>query len=258
MKRTLTLIFTLFVSIAAMAQAEFYNFAVGIQGGMTTAFTGFNYKNGVYPEASKSLTINKSKAYGATVDYYFTPFINAGLEYNIVQLKDGPDKHKRQFVSDFSTIEIRGSVALGQLVDYKYNDLLYVMRGLNFGLGYGVLSGSNDVEDFKPELVVVENGETVNKNPFKSRQHKGDIGKKDFKNVSMFPITIGYNYIIYNQYDEQQILLGLNWKTVFTNSDDIDGFNDDPTIFANKAKDMYSVFGISVKYMFGTRSLFYK
>lgn len=246
-----------------MAQAEFYNFAIGVQGGMTTAFTGFNYKNGVYSEASKSLTINKSKAYGATVDYYFTPFINAGLEYNIVQLKDGPDKHKRQFVSDFSTIEIRGSVALGQLVDYKYNDLLYVMRGLNFGLGYGVLSGSNNVKDFDPILdkrndQTLPEEDRVNQNPLGARQHKGDIGKKDFKNVSMFPITIGYNYIIYNQYDEQQILLGLNWKTVFTNSDDIDGFNDDPTKFANKAKDMYSVVGISVKYMFGTKSLFYK
>ncbi|ADY53461.1 hypothetical protein Pedsa_2922 [Pseudopedobacter saltans DSM 12145] len=251
MKRTLTLFVTFVISLTgAFAQSQFYNIAIGVNAGMTTAFTGMNYDKGLeaFKGNKKDLMINKAPSFGVSLDYYFTPFLNAGIEYNINQLKDGPDKHNRQFTSNFSTIELRAGAALGQFVDYTYNDILYLLRGLNMSLGYGVLSGTNSVEDYNPSLGV---------NPAGYRQHAGDIGKSKFNNVSMFPITIGYNHVIYNQYDEQKILLGVNFKTVFTTSDDIDGFNDDPKIFNNKAKDLYNVFGISIKYMFGPRSLYY-
>lgn len=265
MKRTLTLIVTFFIGAAnVLAQSQFYNIAIGVNAGLTTAFTGLNYDEGLaaFNSNKKSLMINKAPSFGVSLDYYFTPFLNAGVEYNINQLKDGPDKHNRQFTSDFSTIELRAGVALGQFVDYRYNDILYLLRGLNLSIGYGILSGSNKVLPYRPELDFrkrqdLPEEERVNKNPTGARQHAEDIGKAKFNNVSIFPITIGYNHVFYNQYDEQKVLLGVNLKTVFTSSDDIDGFNDDPKVYNNKANDMYSVFGISLKYMFGPRSLYY-
>jgi len=272
LKRTLTLIVTFFIGAAnVLAQSQFYNIAIGVNAGLTTAFTGLNYDEGLaaFNSNKKSLMINKAPSFGVSLDYYFTPFLNAGVEYNINQLKDGPDKHNRQFTSDFSTIELRAGVALGQFVDYRYNDILYLLRGLNLSIGYGILSGKNKVKPFIPNITVDKGGidktndlnipESERKiyNPAGYRQHAGDIGKEKLENVSVVPITIGYNHVFYNQYDEQKVLLGVNLKTVFTSSDDIDGFNDDPKVYNNKAKDMYSVFGISLKYMFGTRSLYY-
>ena len=247
MKRTLTLIVTFFIGAAnVLAQSQFYNIAIGVNAGITTAFTDLNYKSGEFKENKKSLMTDRAMSFGGSLDYYFTPFLNAGVEYNINQLKGGPDSHNRQFVADFSSIEIRGGAALGQFVDYTYNDILYMLRGLNLSLGYGIINGKNNVHNFNNP-----DGKTP------SRQHANDIGKSEFKNVSMVPITIGYNFVFYNQYDEQKILLGINYKTVFTSSDDINGFNDNPKIFKNKAKDHYSVFGVSLKYMFGPRSLYY-
>lgn len=271
MKITLTLIVTFFIAIAnVFGQSQFYNIAVGVNAGMSTAFTGLNYKSGLAPfeKNEKSLMINKSSSFGGSLDYYFTPFLNAGIEYNMTSLKDGPDKHNRQFTSSLTSIELRAGVSLGQFVDYTYNDILYALRGLNISIGYGMISGSNTVKDYieniDAALGIDERGnvdipESQRKiyNPAGYRQHAGDLGKSKFSNVSMVPFTIGYNFIVYNQYEEQKMLVGINLKTVITGSDDLDGFNDDPKIFNNKAKDLYSVFGVSLKYMFGPRSLYY-
>jgi len=208
---------------------------LGVNAGLTMPFTDLNYKEGL-PDVNNKRKLLMAPTFGGSLDYYFTPFLNAGVEYNMVSLKEGPDMHDREYTSDFSSIEIRAGVSLGQFVDYQYNDILYALRGLNLSLGYGIISGKNTAE----------------------KKHAADIGKDKFENVSALPITIGYNFVFYNQYDEQKVLLGLNLKTVFTNSDDINGYNDDPNQgFKNKAKDFYSTFGISLKYMFGPRSLYY-
>lgn len=237
------------ITSQSFSQANFSRIGIGLQGGLSTAYTGLSYDNSLgapFPNASKGIGTNKSQALGGSLDYYFTPFISAGVEYNSVSLKDGPDQHRRQFVSTFSSIEVRGNVAAGQFIDFSYSPVLYNLRNLNASLGFGVISGKNNVQNF-----------TVAGAPF-SRQHPNDQGKSEFKNVLALPATIGYNLNIYNGYDEVAFVLGLNYKMVFTFSDDIDGYNDDPTVFANNSKDAYTTLSFSVKYLFGPKGLFYK
>jgi hypothetical protein len=248
LKKTFTTITILLGSLTGFSQTNFYKLGIGFNAGVSTAYTGLSYTGDEAasdPDATKDLSINKSKAFGGSIDYYFTPFINAGIEYNMVQLKDGPDQYERQFVSDFSAIEFRANVSAGQFFDFSYSPLLYSLRTLNVGLGFGVVSGKNNVEDWDSGLKP-------------SRQHGNDIGKKEFSNVFTIPASIGYNFNFYNAYDEAFLQLGLNYKVVFTTSDDIDGFNDDPTIFSNKAKDIYTTLGVSLKYMFGPRRVSFR
>lgn len=249
MKNTFTTLVLVLLTLSAFSQANFYKLGIGVNAGLTTAYTGFSYGESPIIEdfsPNKTLSINKSKAFGGSLDYYFTPFISAGAEYNMVQLKDGVDKHNRQFVSDFSSIEIRGNVSAGQFFDFSYNPLLYNLRTLNVGLGIGVINGKNNVKDWdSPESP--------------RRQHKNDIGKSKFENVLAIPASVGYNFNFYNGYDEVFMQLGFNYKVVFTFSDDIDGYNDNPVLFpANKSNDVYTTLGASLKFMFGPRGLYFR
>lgn len=253
------IIFTLLLltALKAYPQANFNRIGLGFTGGLTTAYTGLTYGESPIPglagfNPTKGLTLNKSKTFGASLDYYFTPFITGGIEYNMVQLKDGTDKHNRAFISDFSSIEIRGNVAAGQFIDFSYSPFLYAIRNVNASIGLGFISGKNNVSDYNPTLSVDD------PTSFPRRMHANDIGKSEFSGVLSVPLTIGYNINLYNAYQEVKFVVGFNYKTVFTMSDDIDGFNDDPATFQNTSKDVYTTFNVSLKYLFGPTSLYFK
>lgn len=256
MKRLiLALIF--FTSVKAYSQANFSRIGIGATAGVTAAYTGLTFGLSDLPglagfNAKKGITTNKSKVFGGSLDYYFTPFITGGIEYNIVQLKDGPDKHNRAFVSDFSSIEVRGNVAVGQFIDYSYSPFLYAIRNINAGLGIGFISGKNNVKPFDALKSITDT------DPYPRRMHINDRGMSKFSSVVSLPISIGYNLNIYDAYQEVRFVIGANYKMVFTSSDDLDGFADDPTIFDNNANDVYTTYGISVKYLFGPKGLFFK
>lgn len=238
----------LFGALKAYSQANFSRIAVGLSGGYTSNFTDFSYgAGGPIPgfEPNKTIFINKSHIFGGSLDYYFTPFINGGVEYNQVELKDGTDKHNRAFVSKFSSLEFRGSVAVGQFIDYSYSPFLYAVRNVNAGLGIGFINGSNNVGDF-------------GSGTFPSRQHPDDLGKSTFSGVLCFPVTVGYNVNVYDAYQETRLVIGFNYKMNFTLSDNIDGYADDPRIFSNKSNDVYTTLGVSVKYLFGPKGLYFK
>ncbi|HEX7366836.1 MAG TPA: hypothetical protein VF273_07065 [Pelobium sp.] len=259
--KKLIFILLLFVSVHAFSQSEFNRLGFGLNVGGTTAYTGLTFGLSELPgltgfNAKKTLTSNKSKVLGGSLDYYFTPFIYGGVGYNMVQLKDGPDKHNRAFISDFTSIEIRGNVSAGQFIDYSYSPFLYAIRNANVGLGIGFISGKNNVADFPPGTdASTPTSPTV---PFPRRTHAGDLGKSKFSGVIALPISIGYNLNIYNAYQEVKFVVGFQYKMVFTTSDDLDGFADDPNIFQNNAKDAYTTMGVSLKYIFGPKSLYFK
>lgn len=247
MKKIIFILF-LFCSLKGFSQANFSRIGIGFNGGLSTAYTGLSY--GLSPiipgfNPIKGLATNKSQSFGGSLEYYFTPFINAGLEYNSVSLKDGTDKHNRAFISNFSSIELRGNVALGQFVDFSYSPVLYNLRNLNASLGVGFISGTNNVADFGSST-------------FPSRQHPNDFGKSEYSGVLAIPAAIGYFVNIYNVYQEPKFVIGANYKMNFTFSDDIDGYNDDPAIFENSSKDVFTTVSFSVKYLFGPRGLYYK
>lgn len=247
MKKTLLFIFLL-SSLKGFSQANFNRIGIGFNGGLSTAYTGLSY--GLSPiipgfNPVKGLATNKSRSFGGSLDYYFTPFINAVIEYNSVSLKDGTDKHNRAFISNLSSIEVRGNVALGQFIDFSYSPVLYNLRNLNASLGVGFISGTNNVADFGTGT-------------FPSRQHDDDLGKSKYSGVLSLPATIGYFVNFYNVYQEPRVVLGVNYKMNFTFSDDLDGYNDNPAVFENNSKDVYTTVSVSLKYLFGPRGMYYK
>ncbi|MFC5284086.1 hypothetical protein [Pedobacter alpinus] len=248
----------LFTSVKVYSQANFSRIGVGINGVITAAYTGLTFGISDLPglagfNAKKGITTNKSKVIGGSLDYYFTPFIIGGIEYNQVQLKDGPDKHNRAFISDFSSIEIRGNVAVGQFIDFSYSPFLYAIRNVNAGFGIGFISGKNNVLPYDATKLVSD------PDPYPRRMHANDLGKSEFSSVISLPLSVGYNLNLYNAYQEVKFVIGFNYKMVFTSSDDLDGFADDASVgFQNNAKDVYTSYGISLKYLFGPTGLYFK
>jgi hypothetical protein len=258
LKKIFTVLLTL-ISLQAFSQGNFSKLGFGVHGGATIPFTGFTYDNA--PNApttsTKTFDINKSTGFGASLDYFLTPYASFGLEYNSIQLKDGPDQHNRAFISKFSSIEVNGTLAAGQIIDASYHSIINEFKNLNISLGAGIISGTNNVNDYDPNLDQTNNGGTNNQLPF-SRQHGGDIGKSEFKNILAIPVGIGYYRNIYNTYDEAMVQIGLKYKTVFTLTDDLDGFNDDPTRFKNNSNDVYSTLSLSIKFIFGPKGIYYR
>jgi len=246
--KKLILIIFLFGTLKGFCQFNFNRIGIGINGGLTASYTDFSY--GLSPiipgfNPTKGLTTNKSQVFGGSLEYYFTPFINAGVEYNSVSLKDGTDKHNRAFISKLSSIEFRGSVALGQFINFFYSPVFYNLRNLNTSLGLGFISGTNNVADF-------------GSGAFPSRQHANDFGKSKFNGVLFLPASIGYFVNFYNVYEEPKVVLGVNYKMNFTFSDDIDGYSDNPAMFQNNSNDVYNTISFSLKYRFGPKGFYYR
>lgn len=246
--KKLIIFLLLFWTLKGFSQANFSRFSFGFNGGLTASFSDFSY--GLSPiipgfNPVKTFAINKSQTFGGSFEYNFTPFINAGIEFNSVSLKGGTDRHNRAFISSFSSIELKGGVALGQFIDFSYSPVLYNLRNVNASLGVGFISGTNNVADF-------------GSGTFPSRQHANDLGQSKFSGVLSIPATIGYFINFYNVYQEPKFVLGVNYKMNFTFSDDIDGFNDDPASFENNSNDVYTTIGFSIKYLFGPKGLYYK
>ncbi|MEO6728490.1 MAG: hypothetical protein ABIM99_01060, partial [Candidatus Dojkabacteria bacterium] len=89
-----------------------------------------------------------------------------------------------------------------------------------------------------------------------SRQFDNDIGKSEFKGVLTLPISVGYFINIYDAYDEPKIVLGVDLKTVYAFSRDIDGYSNDPAIFKTNLGDIYNQANFSIKVLFGPKGLY--
>lgn len=112
-------------------------------------------------------------------------------------------------------------------------------------MGLGFISGTNNVADF-------------GSGSFPSRQHANDFGKSKYNGVLSLPLSIGYFVNFYNVYQEPKVVLGINYKMNFTFTDDLDGYSDDPNIFENNSKDVYTTLNLSLKYLFGPKGLYYR
>jgi hypothetical protein len=251
MKLRIQLIFVLtFLSYQSFSQSNFRRWSVGVTGGMTVDNMDFRYDNPAgsdYPNATKTFGINKGSIFGVSADYNITPYIATGLYINRDYLKNGRDAYGRMYKANLSSFELKGTVVVGQFYKYDVDNWLLLLKNFYGGIGLGYVTGSNNVGNF-PGVKGV---------PY-TRQHKDDLGKSTFQAFTM-PIEIGYNVDFYDDYDEIRHVLSINYRTNFTTTDNVNGYNDNlNTGLQNLYKDTYSSLNISYKYCFGAFGTYYK
>jgi len=204
------------------AQYNFYRFSVGVGGGVTKCFGDIE----TYQRFSPSSNF--------TLDYFFTPFVSAGLEIQKGTISAGDsirDTHKRFFKNSYTSITAGGKIQLGQIVNTDFSNFLYAVRGLYVGTGVGIIK-NNQVEIM--------------------RHRPGDDKSMEI----VIPANIGFNFNFNDRWGYIRFIASLNHQFNVTLGEGLDGYNDPPKDFKNRNPDMYGYTTIGIKYLFGLEGLY--
>lgn len=171
-------------------------------------------------------------------DFYFTPFITAGLEAQMGIIKGGDkvnDPHLREFTNAYKAFILNGKVRAGEFTDFYYSDFLNYTKGFYIGTGLGIIQNNmNEVVRYKGSY----------KFP----------GEDKSTNI-VLPINVGIDFYFPNGWGDIRYVLNINYQTNFAFGEGLDGYNDPPAKFQNNAPDMYNFFSVGFKYTFGYKGL---
>lgn len=212
----LTLLISCSIIRYADAQQAHRKFSIGIGGGLADSYTDRSRSEGGY------------LAQG-TLDYFFTPYLNAGLElqggtiagYN----ENVQSGQKLGFDSEFVTLQIRGKVHAGEfaarqrrykLIHDSFLERLY--KGLYLGAGGGVIA-------------------------IRSRPNS----EASYHNKEVYlPVMAGIDFYLGN---DSRLMVNTNYQLNFVLGDKIDG-----VVNPGSKNDMFSSLTIGFAYRFGKLS----
>jgi hypothetical protein len=189
---------------------------------LAKAQLGFNYDqydvgfgfslNSVYGDAETS---PMRPAVHFNLTFNATPYINYVWEAQIGQMAGGDsltDKSGRQFASSFVSYQFRGQLQLGELIDYQRGGLANVVKNLYVSGGIGM---------------VYDDITTINRY---SSKVPGFYTGGDNSAAELFvPVRIGYEFKMYNSYNEPNIKIDIGYEYNHVFGDELDGFKTGTT-----------------------------
>jgi hypothetical protein len=209
-----------FTSLISKAQLG-YNYAqfdVGVAGAV----------NQVYGDAQ---SITKTASLNFSLNYNQTPYLNYILEAGGGKLEGGKlsDPTSRQFSNSFSSFLFRIQVQAGELMDYSDSPFKNGLKNLYISSGIGY---------------VVNNLKT---NRYSLKIPDYYTPGEDHSNEIFIPARIGYEFKLYNKFDEPSVKIDLAYQYNFVMGDELDGFK------AGKANDQFSQICLGVKFAIGSK-----
>ncbi len=226
----------LFVVQNADAQSNYFKWSAGLSAG---------------PNFSRTDVVNGGwgHTFAGTLDFHFTPFVTLGLEAQkgIVQGGDiRTDPFNRQFVNEYSGININFKMMLGEFINYNGSNFWNNLKGLYVGTGVGLIRNNiTDIVRYKPSWAVVDPG-------------YGPYPGQDKSYNVWLPFSLGFNYFLHDSYGYVRYAVNINAQSNFTFGEGLDGYNDPPKTFKNFAPDTYNVYSLGVKYFFGNIKVYRK
>jgi hypothetical protein len=184
--------------------------------------------NTAYTDAQ---TIKSTRSARLTFTYNATPFVNYVVEVQTGNLQGGDaltTTTGRQFTNAYNAVLLRGQLQAGEILDYSGGGLTNAFKNLYVSSGIGVMF--NDIREINRYSILTPGFFTDGED--KSKQ-------------LMVPFRLGYEFKIFNKYDEPHIKIDLGYQYNFILGDSLDGFT------AGKQKDSYAQFGIGIKYALG-------
>ncbi|HEY1024754.1 MAG TPA: hypothetical protein VGE26_06280 [Sphingobacteriaceae bacterium] len=229
MKRVLLTVAASVLILSAFGQYKnFSRISIGAGVGMTQSYTDVKQ-----PGMAQSVRIN--------ADYYFTPFLTAGMEGQFGKLHGGDvltDPHKREFTNSYMAVTANGKVHLGQFINYSLSPILSNIKGLYIGTGLGIINNSmSDIVRTAPGSDYVFPGMDKSMN-------------------IVLPFNAGLEYGLDDYWGKTRFLVTAGFQFNFTFGEGIDGYNDPPAKFKNTMPDVYTFTTIGIKYCLGPEGLF--
>ncbi|MEJ5994851.1 outer membrane beta-barrel protein [Pedobacter sp. Du54] len=214
-------IFLLFVfCMPCAAQYNFYKFSVGAGAGITYPF-------------SDTRNANYSFANQLIVDYYFTPYIQTGVEFQFGNMRGGL-YDRSHFTNNFQLISWNAKMQLGQFYD-RYDRLTVLtslMRGLYAGVGVGVIQNNVEAYLFDQD----------NPDGLKIESVNSDL---------IFPFHVGLNFYFRDFHGRDRWELNFNMQYVAMMADKLDGDLNPRSNY----NDVYNYFSSGIRYKFGSIGL---
>ncbi len=227
LKPVLASLLALLICLNSQAQSNFHKMTVGAGVGITQSFA--DVKKNDFGTAG----------YG-TFDYYFTPFVNLGLEGQMGEINGGDvhkDPNNRQFTNRYKTFNLNGKIAIGALINYERTGFTNAIKGLYIGAGAGVI-----MNDMKFIQRVNPNGEST---------FPGLDSSKDL----YIPLNLGINFSFMNRSGYYKYGININYQSNITLGEGLDGYDDSSLTFKNGKPDIYTYFSLGFRYHFGSIGL---
>ncbi len=220
MKRYLFTLSICLISFLAKAQLG-YNYAqydLGVSGALNYAYTDAE-------------TIKGTPAVHLHFTYNHTPFLNYIAEVQLGKLAGGDSVNTlsgRQFKNNYSAVSFRVQLQAGELINYENSMFFNALKNIYVSSGIGVIYNNMD-EIHRNSLYIPDYTSSGRNN----------------SSEAFIPIKLGYEFKIFNSYDEPAVKLDLGYQHNLILGDQLDG------IKAGTRNDMYKQFVVTLKFGIG-------
>ena len=184
---------------------------------------------------------NNTLAFNANFTYYATPFIPITAELQAGRLWGGSratDQYGREYVNNFQAFIVHGEIQLGELIDYTGSHVLGILKDFYAGPGFGFVN--NNVQNQRTNLY--DTGYPVGTYVFPGKDKSID---------PMASFRGGYEFKIYNEFDEPYLRLDIEYVHNFVYGSGLDGYDDPSSVFKHEHSTQYRQITIGIKYSFG-------
>lgn len=200
----------------ASAQRTYKKLSLGLEGGSTHHW-------------SDMPVVDIRKHFGATADYFLTPYTLVGLEFQRGTLV-GSEKQQpfRKFRNHYKSYSLTGKVHLGEFfsrntTDYnpKREFMYNMLKGGYLGVGFGIM--------FDKQRYSIRNAK--------------DESTYGFDKVTefIFPLNIGWDTSAF----EKRLIAGIKGQVNFVQGDNMDGYDQ------GDYNDVFGTVALTLKYRFG-------
>jgi hypothetical protein len=183
--------------------------------------------NKVYGDAE---TVKTTPSAYINFTYNQTPFVNYIAEFQTGKLEGGDilSQSGRYFKNTYTALIFRGQLQAGEIIDYSNSQIMNALKNFYLSAGFGYVI--NDIRDINRESKVLEGFST----PGETKS-----------NELYIPTRIGYEFKVFNKYDQPSLKIDLGYQFNFDLSDNLDGFT------AGAGKDKFVQYTIGLKLALG-------
>lgn len=228
------------IVVKAQAGYNYKEFAIGLDIGYARGYTNLNRQDNNLTE-SINFTYNYSPYIPITAELQFGKLSGGGITAD-------KDPAGRMYVNKFEAFVVHGDFQLGEVIDYSESDILNVVKNFYIGSGAGFVFNNNTVQRTN---TIPERGPTSGPDVYHFP------GKDNSINITV-PLRFGYEFKIYNDYEEPYMAIDIGYVHNLVFGEGLDGYDDPSAKFKNNATNQYRQFTIGVKFNFGNVTSFNK
>jgi hypothetical protein len=159
-----------------------------------------------------------------------TPFVNYVLEVQLGKLTGGDSVNTstgRYFNNDFYAFVFRGQLQFGEFIDYSSSQFYNALKNfyVSAGVGY-VRNHITQISRYALQTGIYTGGEDKSQEPF-------------------IPARIGYEFKLYNKFQQPSVRIDIGYEANFIFGDNLDGYS------TGMHNDIYTQFTLGVKFALG-------